>query len=173
VAMTEAGGITDEEAGGYAGAIIVEWPGPPKHGVGAIAGRAVTIYDAFSGDEPHGSHVTTVSSADIVIHAEAEGLVTADLTMFADEAGHPVFDGKPHFRDGEVITATFTFLVADMRTQAARLDGKGGKVAYVAYGEVTGGKNYQGLPMPAWDELPATIQDAWVAAAQAVIDQHA
>ena len=47
-----------------------------------------------------------------------------------------------------------------------------GKIAYEAYGAVTGHKNYQGLPMPAWDALPGHIQDAWVAAAQAVIDAH-
>jgi hypothetical protein len=44
------------------------------------------------------------------------------------------------------------------------------KLAYEAYGKVTGGKNYQGLPMPAWADLPGQIQDAWEAAAVAIID---
>jgi hypothetical protein len=39
------------------------------------------------------------------------------------------------------------------------------RAAYLAYGEVTGGRNYQGLPMPDYDELPDTIQRAWRAAA--------
>lgn len=41
------------------------------------------------------------------------------------------------------------------------------QVAYAAYGEATGGKNYQGEPMPAWADLGDTIQGAWRAAAQA------
>lgn len=36
--------------------------------------------------------------------------------------------------------------------------------AYDAYGSVTGHKNYQGLPMPAWGDLPEKIRDAWRAA---------
>lgn len=116
--VAEAGTSSDEAPPTYDGCVIIEWPGPPKRGIGAIAGGAIAIYDAFSGDEPHGKMITTVSSADIVIHARAEDLVTADLTMFADEDGKPVFGGKPHIRDGEVITATFTFLVADMRVRS-------------------------------------------------------
>ncbi len=37
--------------------------------------------------------------------------------------------------------------------------------AYRAYGMVTGFKNYQGNPMPAYDDLGETIQEAWRAAA--------
>ena len=44
------------------------------------------------------------------------------------------------------------------------------KIAYEAYGESTGWRNYQGLPMPAWDDLPEPIRRAWDAAAQAVLD---
>jgi hypothetical protein len=44
------------------------------------------------------------------------------------------------------------------------------RIAYEAYGNVTGGKNYQGLPMPAWDDLPQQIRDAWDAAAGEVVD---
>ena len=38
------------------------------------------------------------------------------------------------------------------------------KSAYNAYGKVTEFKNYQGLPMPKWEDLPPTIQQAWRAA---------
>lgn len=44
------------------------------------------------------------------------------------------------------------------------------KAAYQAYGETTNFKNYQGNPMPAWEDLGATIQDAWIAAADRVAD---
>jgi len=36
---------------------------------------------------------------------------------------------------------------------------------YNAYGETTNFKNFQGNPMPAWEELPESIQKAWIAAA--------
>lgn len=38
--------------------------------------------------------------------------------------------------------------------------------AYRAYGQSVGNKNHQGLPMPAWEDLPASIQIAWVCAAK-------
>lgn len=41
-------------------------------------------------------------------------------------------------------------------------------IAYRAYGSVTDFKNYQGLPMPEWDQLPPKIQEAWRAATRVV-----
>lgn len=42
------------------------------------------------------------------------------------------------------------------------------RIAYRAYGEATGNRNYQGQPMPAWEDLGETIQQAWIAAAEQV-----
>lgn len=42
------------------------------------------------------------------------------------------------------------------------------RVAYDAYGEATGYRNYQGKPMPSFDDLGGTIQHAWHEAAAAV-----
>lgn len=42
------------------------------------------------------------------------------------------------------------------------------KVAYQAYGDTTGWKNFQGNPMPQWEDLGDMIQAAWVNASQAV-----
>lgn len=39
------------------------------------------------------------------------------------------------------------------------------RAAYARYGAVTDFKNFQGNPMPAWEALPAKIQEAWVNAA--------
>jgi hypothetical protein len=36
--------------------------------------------------------------------------------------------------------------------------------AYRAYGSVTEFKNYQGLPMPTWEDLPEKIKTAWIEA---------
>jgi hypothetical protein len=43
-----------------------------------------------------------------------------------------------------------------------------GQTAYSAYGRTTNFLNYQGLPMPAWDQLGDTIRQAWENAATAV-----
>ena len=40
--------------------------------------------------------------------------------------------------------------------------------AYKAYGSVTDWKNYQGLPMPEWKDLPPNIQEAWRASSRRV-----
>ncbi len=45
------------------------------------------------------------------------------------------------------------------------------KIAYDAYGEAPDHKNYQGLPMPGWDDLGDAIQAAWISAANAVADE--
>lgn len=40
-----------------------------------------------------------------------------------------------------------------------------GRFAYKHYGAKTNYLNYQGLPMPTWEDLPEQIQGAWIAAA--------
>lgn len=40
------------------------------------------------------------------------------------------------------------------------------KFAYVAYGKARDFENYQGLPMPAWEDLPPDIVEAWCAVAR-------
>lgn len=45
------------------------------------------------------------------------------------------------------------------------------RAAYQAYGEATGGRNYRGEPMPAWEDLGDTIRGAWAAATTAVLDR--
>ncbi len=42
--------------------------------------------------------------------------------------------------------------------------------AYTAYGNSTGWVNFMGKPMPAWEELPETIREAWRAAAAALVE---
>lgn len=42
-----------------------------------------------------------------------------------------------------------------------------GRIAYEAYAEATGWKNYTGGPIPAWANLPEMQQYAWARAAQA------
>lgn len=43
--------------------------------------------------------------------------------------------------------------------------------AYLAYGSVTEMKDYQGLPMPEWKDLPEKIHQAWLAATAEVAYQ--
>jgi len=67
-----------------------------------------------------GTPVTTVT--DLTVHASADNLVWAELTMFADENGNPavVTEDGPRItgitlgEDGKPLTATFAFEVAGM-----------------------------------------------------------
>lgn len=44
------------------------------------------------------------------------------------------------------------------------------RIAYTAYGRKTQFKNFMGDPMPSFDDLPATIREAWIAAANVIWD---
>jgi hypothetical protein len=44
------------------------------------------------------------------------------------------------------------------------------RIAYTAYGRKTDFKNFRGDPMPAFDELPEKIREAWTAAAGVIWD---
>lgn len=102
--------------GGHRGAVIIEWPTP--RGVGAIAGNMVSVYDALTGGEAGPKPITTVSG--ISLRVSMDEIVTADLTMFADPDGNPVYDVRQgHIGDGEIITGTFPFVVAEMRVRQA------------------------------------------------------
>jgi hypothetical protein len=43
------------------------------------------------------------------------------------------------------------------------------RVAYQAYAKSTGGKNFQGQPMPGWDDLPPHITTAWMEATSSTV----
>jgi hypothetical protein len=44
------------------------------------------------------------------------------------------------------------------------------RIAYTAYGRKVDFKNFQGDPMPMFDELPEAIRAAWINAAQVIWD---
>lgn len=44
------------------------------------------------------------------------------------------------------------------------------RIAYTAYGRKTGFRNFQGGPMPLFDDLPVKIREAWIAAAGVIWD---
>jgi hypothetical protein len=44
------------------------------------------------------------------------------------------------------------------------------RIAYTAYGRVTGFKNFRGEPMPNFDDLPEQIKEAWSKAANTIWD---
>lgn len=102
----------------YRGAVIIEWPASRNPGTVILPGWKVAISDALTG-----TSITTVTGADITIHADPSKPVTATLVMFADPNGNPVYDGTPHLRDGEVLTAAFPFLVAEIRIAGQPLAG--------------------------------------------------
>lgn len=97
----------------YRGVIAIEWPAPVGTGpYSAVSGRSVSIADAVSGKP-----VTTCSR--LTVRADVAEIVTADLILFADADGNPVLDGAPVPGDDEILTGTFTFVVAEMRVRQA------------------------------------------------------
>jgi hypothetical protein len=76
-----------------------------------MPGWQVAVFDALSGQQ-----ITTVTRLEI--RADASNVVAADVTMFADENGQPVYTGPPYLNDDdETIWGTFPFLVAEMRVR--------------------------------------------------------
>lgn len=98
----------------YQGHIGIEWPARRDPSL-VLPGWGCAVWDALSGKP-----ITTVTR--IELHASAVDVIAADVTMFADEDGQPVYTGKPHLRDGEAIWGTFPFLVAWMRVASAEPD---------------------------------------------------
>ena len=88
-------------------------------------------------------------------------LVIAKMAVMLDEAERAL---TAWARDEAAASATAELASAPF---AERLEALA-MAAYVAYGAVTGNKNYQGLPMPCWADLPPKIREAWRAAADMV-----
>lgn len=104
---------TTEPGPPYRGVIAIEWPAATGGSVYAcLLGWGVKVTDAATGKP-----VTTC--LDVTVHADAGALVTADLTLLADEDGEPLLEGKPVVRDGEPLTGTFPFVVAEMKVRHA------------------------------------------------------
>lgn len=97
------------EPGDYRGAIIIEWPPPGPY---AMTGYAISVFDAATGKP-----IITVMHNGLTVRTDADGLVTADLTMIAGEDGEPLFGGEPELDAGPYRTATFPFMVSEMRVR--------------------------------------------------------
>jgi hypothetical protein len=100
------------------GSVAIEWH-PAVHS-GITPDLLAGIYDAATGEQ-----IATALHADIVVHAGIHRHITADLTLFIDEAGNPIFNadawpsGAHIGPDGEMATDVFTFLVTEMRVRNA------------------------------------------------------
>jgi hypothetical protein len=99
---------------GIEGAVIIEWPRIiPSY---VTESSFVGIYDAVTGDQ-----ITTVICADIIVRTGVPRRITADLTLFCDEAGNPILNddvwpaGAHIGPDGHMATDVYTFLVTEMR----------------------------------------------------------
>lgn len=132
IEAAEAGVRSDEDKPVYRGSVIIEWPSAgsrPPRGVGTLLpGWGCSITDAETG-----KLVLTVLK--IAVHADAQGFVTCELTMFADLDGNPLLEleRREHYpvmpghigshavypdEDGNIRTGTFPFLVAEMRVRS-------------------------------------------------------
>jgi hypothetical protein len=102
---------TAEPGPPYRGVISIEWPAPTGGSVYAcLLSRGVKVTDAATGKP-------VVTCSELTVHADAGGLVTADLTLFADEDGEPLLDGVPGVDGDEIRTGVFPFVVAAMRVR--------------------------------------------------------
>lgn len=108
------------------GHVIIEWPetDPRPGGPRPLIGWKCSLFNADTGKRFY-------TCRKIEVHADVEHLVTADLTMFADEDGKPVFDGEPVLaQDGDggqvFLEGTFSFLVTGMRTRGTASEVTGG-----------------------------------------------
>jgi hypothetical protein len=91
------------------GEIGIEWPPHAQRTRWAIAGWGVAPFNAEG-------FITTIS--EITLHAKASGIIWAEVAMFTDEAGQPIYrtPAKLHLaEDGRPVTGTFRFLVTEMR----------------------------------------------------------
>ena len=117
---------SDEAGPVYYGRVIIEWPGPQQERF-ALAGWMCAVYDAETGQA-----VSTVMRAripSVVVHADAQNVITADLTMLADDKEMPIlfpeeYPGRPGStkvytdEEGGIREGTFSFLVAEMRVRS-------------------------------------------------------
>jgi hypothetical protein len=104
---------TTEPGPPYCGLVSIEWPAPTGGSIYAcMLGREVKVTDAASG-----KLITTC--LDLTVHANAGALVTADLTLLADEDGEPLLEGKPVLDGKEIRTGVFPFVVAEMKVRHA------------------------------------------------------
>ena len=90
--------------------MIIEWPAPVGGSVYAcLLGRGARVTDAVTGKP--------LAYTGLTVHADAAGLVTADLTMAATDSGLPLLEGDPVPDGEEVWTGTFPFVVSEMRVR--------------------------------------------------------
>lgn len=94
------------------GRVIIRWP-KPRLGVPLI-GWATQVIDIDTGQP-----ITTATCGEVRVIFDPTEIVTAELTMFADADGKPIFDGMPVLdtETGELRTATFRFQVMGMETR--------------------------------------------------------
>jgi hypothetical protein len=105
-----------EYEGAYRGMIRIEWPAAnPASPYTALRGCLLTITDAVTG-EP----ISTVTNADITIHADAARQVTAELTMLAGVDGEPLPDGKPAADGDGIRHGVYTYAVTEMTIRETR-----------------------------------------------------
>lgn len=156
----------------YEGVIVIEWPAarrkPATGSPVVLPAWPTAVFDAATGE--------LIQASQVDVHVEHSSWITADLTVFTDPDGRPL--GKSDTtvykdEDGKFRTATFRYLVAEMRVRPARLAQAGnltsaGQVAYEAYVASCGGKSVHGEDLPSWAGLAPAIQAHWEAAAQAV-----
>ena len=80
----------------------------------------ITDVGHLTGDDAEtGEDIQTVTALRVLLHADAQALVWAELDMFAGADGKPAYSHPLHIVDGEPVRGTFPFLVTEMRVAEA------------------------------------------------------
>lgn len=92
--------------------VIVEWP--PSYYT-TMAAKFVIVYRKEDGER-----IKTINA--ITVHADVASIVWAEIEMWADEDGKPIFDGTPAYKDNIIITKVFTAYVNQMLSETSYRD---------------------------------------------------
>ena len=102
--------------------------------------------------------------AEAVGYSVSTDMDSDDKYHVLDNTSCIIFHGDSYECDQKMKVLGEEFLNPPQTAQAGMAWTEIAASAYRSYAASTGNKNYQGLPMPAFDELPLPIQTAWEAA---------
>lgn len=96
-----------------------------------------------------------------------------DMEKFVRNSTHPWIHFTPHFDRDPIDQQRFVlrsdgFYPGLFQPRETFTDEQLGQKAFEAYGVSTGGKTYDGKPIPTWDEITPKIREAWTASARVV-----
>lgn len=91
--------------------VAIEFPSSPG---GIIAARNIRIWRTDVTPE-----IEITSCESLALHMDAEGVVWAEMRMWAYPEGGPIFDGKPIINNNTIVMYTFNVHVSSILAKAS------------------------------------------------------